>query len=86
MKHYAATSFWRCFEALPPNVQTLARKNFVLLRQDLAHPSLQFKSVNHGRFRSVRIGIHYRALGIPVAEGVNWFWIGSHADYDRWMA
>jgi hypothetical protein len=44
---------------------------------------LQFKSVGAGRFRSVRVGLHYRALGIPVEEGVQWFWIGSHAEYDR---
>jgi hypothetical protein len=32
---------------------------------------------------SVRIGIAYRALGIDVSDGILWFWIGSHADYDR---
>ena len=24
-----------------------------------------------------------RALGVPVPEGVQWFWIGTHAEYDR---
>jgi hypothetical protein len=32
---------------------------------------------------SVRVGLHYRALGIPVTEGVHWFWIGSHAEYEK---
>jgi hypothetical protein len=31
----------------------------------------------------VRVGAHYRALGVDVEGGVLWFWIGSHADYDR---
>jgi hypothetical protein len=31
----------------------------------------------------VRIGDHYRALGIDVKEGVYWIWIGTHAEYDR---
>jgi hypothetical protein len=22
-------------------------------------------------------------LGVPVPEGVQWFWIGSHAEYDK---
>ena len=68
---------------MPQEVQQLAHDNFALLKKDAAHPSLQFKSVNHGKYRSVRVGLHYRALGVPVAEGVQWFWIGSHADYDK---
>ena len=35
------------------------------------------------RFWSVRIGISYRGLGVGVQAGVLWFWIGSHADYDK---
>jgi len=32
---------------------------------------------------SVRIGRGWRALGLLEEETVTWFWIGSHADYDR---
>jgi hypothetical protein len=67
---------------LPPEIRRLALRSYALLKQDPSHPSLQFKPICSGRFRSVRIGLHYRALGVPVAEGVQWFWIGSHADYD----
>jgi hypothetical protein len=42
-------------------------------------------SISSGRFRTVRIGIHYRALGISV-PGVQWFWIGSHAAYDKLLS
>jgi hypothetical protein len=35
-----------------------------------------------GRFWSVRVGARYRALAVDVDEGLLWFWIGSHADYD----
>jgi hypothetical protein len=35
---------------------------------------------------TVRIGNHYRALGIMDAGTVTWVWIGSHADYDRLIA
>jgi hypothetical protein len=31
----------------------------------------------------VRVGLHYRALGVEIKDGVLWFWIGTHADYDR---
>jgi hypothetical protein len=86
LKHYASSRIWRCFNALPPDIQQLARKNFVLLRQDPTHRSLHFKTVNNGRYRSVRIGIHYRALGISVPDGVQWFWIGDHTEYDKLLA
>jgi hypothetical protein len=32
---------------------------------------------------SVRIGLSYRALGLPREQAVHWFWIGNHDDYDR---
>ncbi|MEM6330746.1 MAG: hypothetical protein AAF790_10900 [Planctomycetota bacterium] len=61
----------------------MARQSYHLLKQDPQHPSLHFKPVAGGRYRSVRVGLRYRALGIPVDDGVQWFWIGSHADYDK---
>ena len=55
-----------------------------MLKSNPRHPSLHFKRV--GDFWSVRIGLHHRALGIPVDDGVHWFWIGTHADYDKIVA
>jgi hypothetical protein len=50
----------------------------------IPHPSLRFKKVNQlENVYSVRIGLGYRALGILKGSVVTWFWIGSHADYDR---
>jgi len=66
---------------LPANVRKLADANFALLKSDLAHPSLQFKKV--GRFWSARVGLRYRALAVETDDAYVWFWIGSHADYDR---
>jgi len=31
----------------------------------------------------VRITRDYRALGVRDGEAIVWFWIGSHADYER---
>lgn len=83
MKHTASPRFWQCFEKLPPEVQALARKNYALLKTDATHPSLQFKALGGGKMLSVRVGLHYRALGVPVQGGAHWFWIGTHAEYDR---
>ena len=80
MTHRASTRFWRCYRALPTDVRRLADRCFELLKADSGHRSLHFKKVND--FRSVRVGLHYRALAIDDAGDTVWFWIGSHAEYD----
>jgi hypothetical protein len=69
------------YEALPSSVRKLSDANYELLKRDPRHPSLQFKKV--GRYWSVRVGLRHRALAVEVDEGYLWFWIGSHAEYDR---
>ncbi|MBN1395842.1 MAG: hypothetical protein JW959_12540 [Pirellulales bacterium] len=32
---------------------------------------------------SVRVGIGYRAVDVFDGEAITWFWIDSHAGYDR---
>jgi hypothetical protein len=66
--------------SLPVNVRSLADKAFAQLKADSRHPSLHLKKI--GAYWSVRVGLHHRALGREVEDGVLWFWIGSHADYD----
>ncbi len=81
MKHFATPAFWACYARLPTSIQNRADKNYALLKANPQHPSLHFKQV--GRFRSVRVGIRYRALGVAVPDGIAWFWIGTHAEYDK---
>jgi hypothetical protein len=69
---------------LPGEVQQLAIKTYHLWRQNPSHPALHFKKLHGGTERfSVRIGNHYRAIGHMVPGGVEWVWIGSHAEYDK---
>lgn len=81
MNHHASPEFWQSYRALPLAVQRLADRCFQQLQRDARHPSLHFKKV--ARFYSVRVGIHYRAVGVEAPDGVAWFWIGSHAEYDK---
>ena len=81
MIHYAAPSFWRAYHQQPEQVRALADKQFQLLKANPQHPSLHFKRV--GRFYSARVGAHYRVLAVEAPDGILWFWIGSHAEYDR---
>jgi len=44
---------------------------------------VHFKNVGTGQFHSLLVGLCYCAHGIPVSGGVHWFWIGTHAEYDK---
>lgn len=79
--HRTSPGFWQCYDALPAPVRALADKQFRLLSADPHHPSLHLKRV--GRFHSARVGVHHRTLGVDIPEGILWFWIGTHAEYDR---
>jgi hypothetical protein len=81
LKHITSARFWALYEALPKPVQAVADKNFELLKSDPRHPSLHFKRL--GKVWSVRVGEHHRALGHDTSDGIQWFWIGTHADYDH---
>ena len=80
----ATRRFWTLFQALPTEVQNLAIKNCRLWRRDPHHPALRFRRLQGSEDRfSVRVGDHYRALGIKTSEKMIWAGIGTHSDYDR---
>jgi hypothetical protein len=76
--------FLACFARLPDEIKERARKNYRLWNENPAHPSLHFKQI-HGldAIYSVRIGRGWRALGLLEGDVMTWFWIGSHAEYDK---
>ncbi len=67
MNHLTLPRFWQLYHHLPESVQELADKKVGRRRQ----------------LWSVRVGEHYRALGTEKTEGIVWFWIGPHTEYDR---
>lgn len=81
MRHFANPAFWDCYDHLPDRIQRLADENFALLRANPRHPSLHLKRA--GRFWSVRVGLGHRALARDDGGDLIWFWIGTHAEYDR---
>jgi hypothetical protein len=83
LKHFASPEFWGLYRQLPQVVQKLADRNFALLKNDPRHPSLHLKKVDP--YRSVRVGLHYRAVAVEVPGGLLWFWIGSHEEYNKLM-
>jgi hypothetical protein len=83
MNHKTTPDFWELYHALPREIQELADKNYDLLRADTTHPSLRFKEIEG--LWSVRVGAHYRALAYREGDECVWFWIGTHAAYDKLM-
>jgi hypothetical protein len=77
-------SFRELFAALPARVQHQAREAYRLFRNDPYHPGLHFKQVHPvPPTYSARVGISYRAVGVREGDLIVWYWIGSHADYDK---
>jgi hypothetical protein len=83
--HHASSEFWEGYNALPPDIRSRADKQFLLLKANPQHPSLQFKKVGERSGReiwSARITLNYRALAIKRPNGYLWFWIGDHKAYE----
>lgn len=84
MKSHITSKFRKAFVELPVDVRKQARQAYQLFIENPRHPSLRFKSIHSTRpIYSVRIGINYRAVGILDNDDIIWYWIGSHADYDK---
>ena len=56
----ALPEFWKCYEALPAKVQTLAGQKFSLFNSNPFHPSLALKQ--KGEVWTVDVGRSYRAI------------------------
>jgi hypothetical protein len=86
MEHRATEDFWLSYSALPLRIKSLADKQFLLLKRNPAHPSLQFKKIGERRgleIWSARVTLAYRALAIKLPDKFLWIWIGDHESYDR---
>jgi hypothetical protein len=77
--------FRRLQEDLPNEVQEQARATYRLRKANPAHPGLDFKRIEGTAepVWSIRVGLHWRALARVDGDRAVWFWIGSHAEYDR---
>jgi hypothetical protein len=56
--------FLGCLSEAARNHSPTGDRNYALLKDNPQHPSLHFKKV--GKYRSVRIGLRYRALAVDV--------------------
>ena len=84
MKSRTTRRFRDALAVLPIPIRQLARDAYQMFRQNPSHPGLRFKKLfPDPPIYSVRIGIGHRAVGTLDGDTIIWFWIGSHADYDK---
>jgi mRNA-degrading endonuclease RelE of RelBE toxin-antitoxin system len=84
VKSYLTQKFIDRYRKLPKEIREQARQAYRLWKEDHYHPSLHFKRIkNRAQTYSVRVGDGWRALGLVENDEIYWYWIGSHADYDK---
>jgi hypothetical protein len=84
MNSCLSEDFLTCFARLPDAVKEQARKSYRLWKDDPSHPGVRFKRIHNSEpMYSIRVGKGWRALGLLDGDTITWFWIGSHAEYDR---
>ena len=73
--------FWKCYGALPQDIQEQADKQYTLFESNPYHPSLRFKETVP--YWPVRVSRGYRALVRRRGDDLYWFWVGPHDEYER---
>ena len=87
MISHTAERFRKAFKELPKPAQRQAKGAYKLFSKNPYHPSLRFKQIHPQKpIYSVRVGLGYRAVGVRNGDEIVWFWIGSHANYDKLIA
>ncbi len=76
--------FRKLLSDLPSHVRKQAFEAYRTWMRDPWHASLQFKQIHTTKpIFSVRIGLDWRAVCVRSGDTALWYFIGSHADYDR---
>ena len=87
MNSHLTQRFRNQLTALPEQVQRQAQEAYMRFQVDPWHASLRFKRIRGTKdIYSARIGTGYRAICQRDEGDVTWFWIGTHADYDRLLS
>ena len=70
MRSVVSPEFRKLYAKLPEEVRMQARKAYAQWRDNPQHPSLDFKRLKVHLAYSARVGLHYRAVCVRVAEDV----------------
>ena len=87
MISHTTKQFRKLLRELPADVQKQARQAYLTWSRDPWHSSLRFKQIHStDPIYSARISLGWRTVGVRSGDTVIWYWIGSHADYDKLIA
>jgi hypothetical protein len=87
MKSVTTERFRKAYADLPEKIKDATSTAYYKWKENPHHASLQFKQIHTVKpIYSVRINLSYRALDIKQGQVMIWFWIGSHAGYDKLIA
>ncbi len=77
-------SFRQAYGELPEEVRLRVKKAYRQWAANPLHPSLHYKKI-HATLPiwSARVSLNYRVVGIVHAEKMLWYFVGTHAEYDR---
>jgi hypothetical protein len=83
-------SFRRLFARLPSHVQAQIRESYQLFKHNPWHPALNFERIHYcvrpsSPVYATRIGRRYRAMGRLEGDTIQWFFVGSHEEYNRFV-
>jgi hypothetical protein len=81
VSNHTTARFREMRDRLPEQVRRSAYAAFDIFKTNPDHPGLNFRKV--GRFWGISFANGYRALAVKDGEDLIWFFIGSHADYDK---
>jgi hypothetical protein len=80
----ATESFWKLYRALPEAIRRQTRETYRLFVKNPQHPGLSFERLRcDPHLWSARITRDYRTFGRKHEDTMIWFWIGTHAEFDR---
>ena len=84
MNSVATKRFWKLYRCVPLDARAQAREAYRLFTTNAAHPSLSFERLRSDpESWAVRVSRNYRAVGRKHQDTIVWYWIGTHADFDR---
>jgi hypothetical protein len=77
-------SFRQNYGELAPDLKISVKRAYKLWLKNTHHPSLHFKKIHDQEpIWSVRVSKNYRVIGVMRDEKMIWFFVGTHAQYDK---
>ena len=75
LTHYASSGFWQYYQKLPKHIQTQAKKQFAILKENPRHHSLRFQPKSGTNYWAARVTRGtYRAIARYQGNG-EYLWV-----------